>query len=256
MKNSTAVPLQADRTAIRVENSTAPRPVSDRWFYLAVAIASCLLVFAGFARSYFLRTFFGFHAMPAFFHLHGLVMSLWFVLFFVQVGLIATRHTQLHRGLGVVGMGLAAMMTLVTGMVVIRAAQRGFTPFPETVNWPGFLLFGLGVVLTFAALFSAAILLRRRSATHKRLMVLATVSIFGAAISRLPLRFIEEGTLWTSIAVWDVCVLLCVAVDTMRHRRLHPAFLWGGLWILISHPLSIWIGNTAAWSRIATWMLR
>jgi hypothetical protein len=183
-------------------------------------------------------------------------MTLWFALFFVQAWLISVRRTRLHRQLGFFGVGLAVLMVAVTGTVVISAARRGFTAFPETVKWPGFLLLSLGIVLSFAILFCAAVLLRRRSAIHKRLMVLASLSIWAPAISRLPLHFIEAGSLWTSIAVGDACVLTCVAVDSFRNRKLNPAFLWGGLLILCSHPLLIWIGNTPTWTWTATWLVR
>jgi hypothetical protein len=239
-----------------IEGSTTNRSVRNGRFYLSIAVASTLLVFAGFARSYYLRTEFGFPALPGLLHLHGLVMSLWFVLFFVQAWLITVQHTRLHRQLGVFGVGLAVLMVVVTGTVVMRAARRGFTAFPETLKWAGFFLLNLGIVLTFAALFGVAVLLRRRKAIHKRLMVLASLSIWGPAISRLPLHFIETGSLWTSIAVGDACVLTCVAVDSVRNRRLHPAFFWGGVLILCSHPLLVWIGNTPTWGRMATWLLR
>jgi hypothetical protein len=237
------------------EDSTINRSVRNGRFYVSIAVASALLVFAGFARTYFLRSLFGFPALPGFLHLHGLVITLWFVLFFVQACLISAHRTHLHRQLGVFGVGLAALMVAVTGAVVLSAARRGFTAFPETVKWPGFLLLSLGIVLTFAALFGAAVLLRRRCALHKRLMVLASLSIWGPAISRLPLHFIQTGSLWTSIAVGDACVLTCVAIDSTRNRRLDPAFLWGGLLILCSHPFLVWMGNSPTWSRMATWLL-
>ncbi|HKR26597.1 MAG TPA: hypothetical protein VJS11_04045 [Acidobacteriaceae bacterium] len=231
-----------------------PRVRSGR-FYLSIAVVSALLVFAGFARSYYLRSVFGFPALAGFLHLHGLVMTLWFVLFVVQVWLIMAQRTRLHRQLGVFGIGLAVLMVAITGTVVIRAARRGFTAFPETVKWPGFLLLSLGLVLTFAILFGAAVWLRARSGLHKRLMVLASLSLWGAAIARLPLHFIEAGSLWTTIAVGDACVVTCVAIDSIRNRRLNPAFLWGGLLILCSHPLLIWIGNTSTWARMAMWLV-
>ena len=237
------------------DSTTNPRVRSSR-FYILIAVASTLLVFAGFARSYYLRSAFGFPTLPGFLHLHGLVMTLWFVLLFVQAWLISVHRTRLHTQLGVFGVVLAALMVAVTGTVVIKAARRGFTAFPETVKWPGFLLLNLGIVLTFAVLFFAAVWLRGCSAIHKRLMVLASLSIWGPAISRLPLHFIETGSLWTSIAVGDACVLTCVAVDSVRNRRLNPAFVWGGLLILCSHPLLIWIGNTQTWTRTATWLVR
>lgn len=239
-----------------IEGPTTDRSVRNGRFYLSVAVASTLLVFVGFARSYYLRSVFGFPALPRFLHLHGLVMTVWFVLFLMQAWLISVRRTCLHRQLGVFGVGLAVLMVAVTATVVIRAARRGFTEFPETVKWPGFLLLNLGIVLTFAVFFFAAIWLRARRAVHKRLIVLASLSIWGPAISRLPLHLIETGGLWTSIAVGDACVLTCAAIDTARNRRLDPAFLWGGLLVLCSHPLFIWVGNTPMWARMATWLLR
>lgn len=245
--------LEALRTA---EDSTTNRAVRNGRFYLLVAAASILLVSSGFARSYYLRSVFGFPALPGLLHLHGIVMTLWFVLFIVQVFLISVHQTRLHRRLGLIGVGLAVLMVAVTGAVVISAARRGFTAFPETVKWPGFLLVSLGIVLTFSVLFFTAVWLRGRSAIHKRLMVLASLSIWGPAISRLPLHFIEAGSLWTSIVLGDSCVLICAAVDTIRNRRLNPAFLWGGLLILWSHPLLIWFGNTSLWARMATRLLQ
>ena len=238
-----------------MEDSTTNRSVRIARLYPLFAVASTFLLFAGFARSYYLRSAFGFPTLSGFLHLHGLVMTSWFVLFLVQVGLISLGRTRLHRQLGVLGVGLATVMVAVTSMVVIRAARRSFTPFPETVNWPGFLLLGLGIVATFALLFSAAIWLRAQSAIHKRLMVLASLTIWGPAISRLPLHLIETGSLWTTIALGDACVLTCVAIDSIQNHKLNPAYLWGGLLILSSHPLLIWIGNTPAWARTATWLL-
>lgn len=239
-----------------IEDSTTNRNTRSGWFYLSISLASIVLIFTGFARSYYLRSAFGFPALPGFLHLHGLVMTLWFVLFFLQAWLITVRRTRLHRQLGTFGVGLAVLMVAVTSTAVIRAAHRGFTAFPETVDWPGFMLLSIGVVLTFAILFFAAVCLRKRITIHKRLMVLASISIWGAAISRLPLHFIETGSLWTSVAVGDACVLTCAAIDSVRNRRVNPAFLWGGLLILCSHPLFVWVGNTPTWARLATWLLR
>ena len=240
----------------KIEGSITNRGVRNGRFYILIGAASTLLVFAGFAQSYYLRNEFGFAALSGLLQLHGLVMTLWFLLFFVQAGLISVRRTRLHRQLGVFGVCLAALMVAVTEAVVMRAARRGFTAFPETVKWPGFFLLSLGILATFAVLFLAAIWHRGRGALHKPLMVLASLSLWGPAISRLPLHFIETGSLWTSIALGDACVLTCVTIDSINNRKLNPAFLWGGLLILCSHPLLIWIGNTPAWAGIAAWLLR
>ncbi|HEV2617498.1 MAG TPA: hypothetical protein VGU63_12910 [Candidatus Acidoferrales bacterium] len=81
--------------------------VVDRRFYTWVAVAAALVVFAGFARTYYLKEFFGTRSLALLLHVHGLVMTLWFLLFLVQVRLVAAHRTDLHRRLGVFGALLA-----------------------------------------------------------------------------------------------------------------------------------------------------
>jgi len=46
-----------------------------------------------------------------------------------------------------------------------------------------------------------------------------------------------------------------VVFDTIKNRRLHPAFGWGALLIFASQPLSFLFGSTHVWTRFATWLL-
>jgi hypothetical protein len=55
-------------------------------------------------------------------------------------------------------------------------------------------------------------------------------------------------------ALTDAIVIAWVAWDTVRNRRLHPAFLWGTLFVLASQPLRLAIAHTAAWQRFAAWL--
>ncbi len=134
-----------------------------------VSIALLLIVFAGFVRSYYLRPLFGFRSLPTLLHFHGLVMSLWFVLFLTQAGLISAGRIALHRQLGVFGTFLAASVVILGGDVVIHAARHQFTPFPETLSGSGFFLVNLGILFTFGILFCSAILYRRRGDVHQTL---------------------------------------------------------------------------------------
>jgi hypothetical protein len=257
------LPLSPDRgedpnrslhIASRAQSSFRGEPPTR--YYVGIAIIAGLLVFAGFARSYYLRPLFGFSFLPLFLHLHGIVMTSWFVLFIVQSRLIAAHRIDLHRRLGIFGAVLAPLMFVMTCAVAIRAGRRGLNPFPEAMTAPAFLLLNLGVMATFLILVIAALWLRRRSEFHKRLMVMATISLMGAVFSRLPVEFVETGGLWTNIALEESFVLACVIVDIVRTRRLHPAFLWGGLFTMASYPGLVWVGNTSAWARLAAWILR
>ena len=106
------------------------RGVAERRLYTWAAVGVCLVVFAGFAKSYYLKGLFGTPELPALRHIHGLVMTLWFGLLLVQARLVATRHVSLHRRLGVFGAVLAGLVLVVGTVTAIDAARRGSSPGP------------------------------------------------------------------------------------------------------------------------------
>lgn len=228
------------------------RRVVERRFYVAAAIGAILVVFAGFARTYYLKGVFGTPAIPELVHVHGIVMTSWFLLFLVQVGLVATRRTNIHRKVGVGGTVLAALMVTVSVATAISAARRGVSPGPPPLV---FLVIPLGDLLVFSILVAAGISLRKKLATHKRLMLMASMGILTPAIARIPLEFIATGGPLVFFGLTDLVILAVVAIDTVRNRRLHPAFAWGALLVIASQPLRLLLGGTDVWMRFATWLV-
>lgn len=225
---------------------------SDRRLYTWGAVVAIAIVFAGFAKTYFLKTRFGAPELSSLVHAHGFVMSLWFVFFLVQVRLVAMRRTDLHRRAGVIGAAIAAAVLIVGTATAITAAKLGHTPGPPPLI---FLAIPLGDMLVFALLVGAGLYFRSRSDIHKRLMLLSCVGILTAAVSRIPLDFIQAGGLPMFFGITDLVVLSCVAYDTVKQRRLHPAFGWGALLILASHPLRFLLAGTPAWQQFASWLV-
>lgn len=225
----------------------------DRRLYLWAAILIPLIVVAGFARTYYLKGLFGAPALPGLLvHLHGLVMTAWVLLFITQVWLVAARRTRMHQRLGVWGAILAALIFVVGIATGIAAAARGSSPGPPPLQ---FLVIPLGDMLVFAVLVGLALHYRRRLETHKRLMLLAAVNLLAPAIARIPLHFIEVGGALAFFGLTDLCLLACVAFDTIRHKRLHPVFLWGTLFIIVMQPLRIMLAGTQLWLSFATWLV-
>jgi hypothetical protein len=177
-------------------------------------------------------------------------MTAWVALFIVQVSLVATRRTKVHQRLGVFGAVLAALVVVVGVLTGLYAAAR------ESAAAAGpfalrFLVVPLGDMLVFAVLIGAALYFRRRLDIHKRLMLLAAVNLLAPAIARIPLNFIVNGGALVFFGLTDVCLLAFIAFDTIRHRRLHPAFLWGTIFIIVMQPLRILLAGTDAWLRFA-----
>jgi len=220
----------------------------------ALVLAAMLVIFAGFAPTYFLNAFFAQRVLPWVLHLHGFIFSAWFVLLLVQILLVANGRTDLHRRLGVAGFGLACIMVPLGLWVGIHAAKYGSLSTPPGINPLSFLAIPFGDIVVFATLVTAGLLYRRRPEFHKRLMMLSALSMLAPAVGRLPLAFIQTHGLPAVFGIADLLVLAFIAYDTISHKRLHPANLWGGLLILISAPARLAISGTTAWLAFAHWL--
>jgi hypothetical protein len=179
-------------------------------------------------------------------------MTLWFTLFFVQVRLVAIQRVNLHRRLGMFGAALAAMVVGVGTLTAITGARNGVSPGPPPLV---FLTIPLGDMVVFAVLVSLGLAYRQRAMVHKRLLLLSSLSLLTAAIARIPVDFIRNGGLPMFFGLTDLCILTCVCVDTVKNRRLHPAFGWGFLFIIGSQAFRFWLAGTPGWLRFATWLV-
>src|SRR5260370_9642898 len=205
----------------------------DRFFYTAMAVVAASLVFAGFARAYYLRPLFTHAPLKPLLHFHGFLFTCWLVLVLAQVTLVAAKRTDLHRRLGVAGGVLAALMVVVGPIVAIHSARGEFSPLaPDALS---FLVVPLFDILVFATLVAAALYYRRQPQTHKRLMLVATFALLPAAVGRLPLAFIQNSGRLVEFRVNALLLLAFVAYDTLVHRRLHAAYFSAGVLLIVSH---------------------
>jgi hypothetical protein len=197
----------------------------DRPFYAWAAAVAALIAFGGFAQSYYLKGIFPSAELPSLVHVHGVVMTLWIVFFISQVALVAKGRTDLHRRMGIVGAVLALLIVVLGILTAIGSARRGIpVGAPPLI----FMAITMSTVVVFAIFVAAALWLRKRSDYHKRLMVLATLTILTPAIARIaisttgifhPLLFFGCGR-WVGV-VGRVCemvggVKLCTVTEGIR----------------------------------------
>ena len=218
-----------------------------------MAAAVALTAFAGFAPTYFLKTAYGAPELPLLLHVHGMLFTAWVLLFVAQVSLVATGRTRVHRRLGVISLGLVPAMLVAGFLAAARSAHNGFTP-PGGPPPLVFLVIPIGALVVFASLFGAAMIYRRQSDTHKRLMLLATISLLTPALARL--WFVRGGGPPLALGLTDLFVLACLVYDWTTRGRVHPAFVWGSAFFLASQPLRIAVGHTDAWLAFAGWLAR
>lgn len=227
----------------------------QRWFWLASALFAALVVFVGFSPTFYLRNLFGTPQLSTLKLVHGTVFSAWMMLFVVQTWLVATNRRDAHRVLGAFGALLLVAMCVVGYRVAIESGRSGFTPDPAKVSALSFMavpLFDLGV---FALLVIAALLLRARSDWHKRLMLVATLSLLPPAIARVALQFPPLPVLPIAFGGTALVIVAAIGLDRATLHRLHPAMLWGGLFVILSLPGRLLIASTHAWKDLAAWLI-
>ena len=246
--------------AASVSRASLRHPAAyDRLFYGSMAVILALVVFAGFGPTYYLR--FGSGGPQAtvsgapfnlLVHLHGALFTTWVLLFVVQTTLVATRRVAVHRRLGIAGAVLAAAMIVVGTATAIMTARRGGTaPGIEPL---AFLAIPLFDMVVFATLVGTALLWRKHKETHKRLMLLAYISIITAAIARIGgIAAMGPPAFFGLMLVFVVCGVL---YDLASRRHVHRAYLWGGAFIVASVPVRLTISGTAAWHAFATFLTR
>jgi hypothetical protein len=104
----------------------------------------------------------------------------------------------------------------------------------------------------FAAFVGAALWNRRERETHRRLMLLGTISIMAPAIARMP--FVALRPAFASYLAL-IFVLAAIIYDWRSRGRVHSIYIWGGLIILLSGPVRFGIGHTAAWKSFARFLV-
>jgi uncharacterized membrane protein YozB (DUF420 family) len=224
------------------------RSAGGRWLFVVAAIVVTIIVLLGFAPSYVMRLQHHDRNLIWLVHLHGLLTALWIALFLIQALLIARRRADLHRRFGAAGAGLAILVFCTGAATLVHAAQRrgpglnaarGVRYLEMLVAFDGFGL------LAFAGLVAVALWLRRRPEWHKRLMLLATLSLLGPAFGRIT-AYVNHMHGDNDVGVLLLCVgcvVICAVVDSVRHRRLHQAFVGGGGLVLTMY-LTTYVAKT------------
>lgn len=231
----------------------------DRVFYGGMGVLLAAIAVAGFAPTFYLRSFFG--APPTvsgsieltpLAQIHGAVFTAWMVLFITQTSLIASRRVTVHRRLGVAGAVLAAIMVVVGYLTATAAARRGATP--PGADPLSFLAVPLFDLVLFAAFVTVAVLRRRDKETHKRLMLLAYISIIAAGVARLP-GVLPYGP-FAFFGIGYGLALAGVAYDLWSRGRIHRVYYWGIPLLIISVPARLMLSTTGVWRSFAEFVTR
>jgi hypothetical protein len=239
-----------------------------RYFYVWMSAICVLVAFGGFAGTYWLQVPAGTFVGPPLLHLHAALFSGWTLLFFAQTWQAAAGRIEHHRAWGVAGAALVGAMVVVGFAAALNSLRNGIAGGYGDAS-RGFMIIPVTAILLFAGLVLAALLNVSRPDWHKRIMLVATVSILQAAMARVFLLAINGGgpgvrpglgpppPIQITIGPALVANLLIVAgmiYDWRTRGRPHPAYLWAGGVVLAVQVLRIPLSTSAAWGAVAGWL--
>jgi len=201
---------------------------------------------------------------PTILHVHSAVFVTWLVAFTAQILLVRTGRQDLHRRLGV-AMAFGIVPMAIVGALTAYTIQN--LNFGTPRSDPAFFSVQMGDLIGFVGLAVAAIVYRRRTAAHKRLMLLAILQLSTAGFARWlggpigsAISFGHWGqSFWATFLILhltnDVLALGVGAYDLLTRGRLHPAYVAGLIWSFgwqVTHvSLYLW----PAWLPVAKMLL-
>ena len=225
-------------------------------FYPLFALALALVVFVGFARTFYLRQWFDVPPITALLFLHGLVFSMWVAVYVIQTRLIAAHQVRAHMRLGIAGLALAALVVII-GFATACVSANETRPRPMGMASNHFAFIPVFILIAFSSLVTAAVALRWRPELHRRLMTLAMITILPPATARLIMLTGARGHfLELQTTVTAVFVFVCLAGDWIKHRTVHPVYAVGGVLLVVSWPFRVWVAQSEAWGHAGTWMAK
>lgn len=240
---------QHNTSGTTVSNGTLARHRSWRiGFFTLMPGVLVLLVLAGFTRTLFARPLFHPAPIPPYLYAHGIVLTCWFVWALLQSLLISAGRVANHRRFGSLGACFGAAVFVAALMASFGTVSRkgfdldsdasvignGITGITVAAFYSGVVWGNIVNALSFAVFLAAAVILRRQPRSHKRLMLLASISLIEPALARIarwPMFGGEQGP-FIPVVVWSL--VLAVAVhDLVSRKRLELSTSIGIVWLLI-----------------------
>jgi FtsH-binding integral membrane protein len=208
-------------------------------------------VFVGFARTYYLAGVFHAPLPSLIIHLHGAAFSCWILLLVTQTSLVSAGRVDIHRRLGIAGFLLACLMVALGVLAATDSLVRHGGPPGRDAQ--AFYIVPLTDMAVFATLVFFAFRARFNPATHKRLILVATIGLTIAAIARWPLAWVSRNPGRAGLFSY-IFLLMMVAYDLWSTRKVHRATLWAGAFVIFVQQIRLPLGHTAAWHAFASWV--
>ena len=239
-----------------IASNPVDRASAERKFYSRMAIGLVVLVFLGFAPSFYLKDIVPAYprpnpTLPPAVLVHGGLFTLWMLLLVVQTQLVTAGRRDLHMTLGKAGMLLALALIPVMYLVSVgQVARANQPPFTDPLTWT---IVPLAVIIPYAVMVWNGWTHRKNAQWHKRSMLAAAILVVaGPSIGRLP---IAPPTIIGFTIIFLLGLLLFLPLylwDRRSQGRIHPATKLGFAMLLVSIAIPLFVFWTGVdWASVA-----
>jgi hypothetical protein len=228
----------------------------SRYFYFHMMIVCAVVAFLGFLPTYWTPMATGAPIGKApVAHIHGIIYFAWSIYIIFQSWLAATGQLVRHRAVGLIGVSLATAM-LIFGIMVVMQFMKETRAAGNPEAGVGIAAVALTNVGLFAVLVTSALINIRRPEWHKRLMLMAAISILGAPIARWFIVYLNMPPPHDAVADWLVVALALVPLlhDWRTRGKVHNAY-----WICLTAIIAVRLVRgplieSEAWHSATGWL--
>lgn len=249
-------------TALQGDLST-PQDL-DRRFFFKMSLACLAVALIGFAPTYWRPVVTGASQEAFIVHLHATLFFGWTGFLVLQSYWVASGRILRHRDWGLAGIALASTMVCVGVLMTIHSLRVNIAlGVPDAIR--PFSIVSFSAIMFFAVLFAIAIANVRNADLHKRLILIATISMLQAAVARwfriflAPPDAIGPPPVAASIPaglVVDLLVIAGMIYDKRTRGKVHPAYWIAGAAMLAVQVLRVPLSQTEAWLAFADWLAK
>ena len=194
---------------------------------------------------------------PAVLYVHAVVFTGWMFLLTAQVQLVLRDRVPWHRKLGWFLAGWACLMAILGPWAGIASEAAVLnTRFSD----PAFFSVNIVDITAFVILLAWGVALRKNPAAHRRMMILATISLADPGFSRASFYLVpiqpHSAIAWFFLTFYgNVLLVALMAGWDLWRGRLVRSFVLGAAGLLASEAVATVLYFWAPWKSLTlTWV--
>ncbi|HEY1766917.1 MAG TPA: hypothetical protein VGG26_04650 [Terracidiphilus sp.] len=190
--------------------------------------------------------------VPKIVHVHAIATTLWLLTATALVLMVETGNVKLHRRLGWWAAGYAALVLVIAPLSelswqALNLQTPGALP-------PQFLSIAFSGVICMAVLLPCGILMRRNSAAHRRVLMLAIICISDAGFARLMNLFMPAPTTFLGTYLFyeggNLLLILLMFLWDWKRDRVMKQFLMGASFVVTLSLSATGLYFNSTWQTI------